>query len=116
MNKVEDLKTKEVYYLPNWVINNPCPVKVFETKNKVQEEDLEVLLVNVFANKTFKVKVANTITIEHLKEIFCKTANLKVEEYRIRFLYKGQELKGNMSLATAEVKSGERIQAALIKL
>ena len=112
---VEQLSTTEIFVLPNWVINDPCPVKVFEEKTETEEMTVDVQLIHVFENKTFNLKSSNKITIDKVKEFFMKEAGLDEDSFRLRFLYKGQELKDSVSLEATEFKTGDRIQVAVIK-
>ena len=81
-----------------------------------EEKIINLELLYVFKNTNHKVKVSNKITGLELKKIFCQLENIDVNQYRIRLLAKGQELKNDSQLCLFNIVEGDKIQVSSINL
>jgi len=112
-----DPYTGVVYNIPNYCITDPVYKKQFD-KEMLKKEDkiINLQFLYIFKNKIHDLKVNNKTTGLELKELFCKLENIEMNDYKIRLLAKGQELKNDSQLCLFNIIDGDKIQVSCVKL
>lgn len=64
----------------------------------------------------YELTILNTKTGADLKEHFCKEENLTREEYKIRLLYKGQEIQDSDLLSIYNFDNHPQVQVSCNKI
>jgi len=106
-----------VYNIPNYCITDPTYKKNYNKENLNKEEKkINLELIYVFKNISHHIKVSNKINGFDLKNYFCKLENINIDEYRIRLLTKGQEIKNDIELILLNVDEGDKIQVSCFKI
>ena len=81
-----------------------------------EEKIINLVLIYVFGNINHEVKVSNKITGMEMKDLFCKLENIDINQYQIRLLCKGQELRNDTQLCLFNIVEGDKIQVSCVKL
>jgi hypothetical protein len=83
-----------MYKIPNFIINDPHYEKQLKNEEDyTKKESLHLILYELYLNKKTNIEVMYNITIKELKEKFAESDGFKLEEYRVKFLFGGSELK-----------------------
>jgi len=114
---IVDPYTGVVYNIPNFCITDPIYKKQFNKELlQIEEKTIKLELMYVFKNLSHHVKVSNKLTGLDIKNLFCKLENLDINEYKIRLLSKGQEIKNESQLYLFNIDEGDKIQISCIKI
>jgi hypothetical protein len=115
MKSILNPYTGIVYTLPNYIINDPLFKK--ETKEKeVIEKQIKVYLVNVTKDIKHSIKISNKSKGIELKQRFFDHSKYKENEYKIRLLFGGFEIKDDEYLFTYNLESGSIIQISILNI
>lgn len=91
-----------IYNIPNFCIVDPLYEKDYseakKAEGKVMEKPVKVILCNIFKNEEKMFQVSNKIKGSDLKGLYANATEISLDKYRIRLLYKGQEIADDHSL------------------
>lgn len=74
-------------------------------------------MIYVFKNsQKYDIKISNKKTGTDLKDVFIEKEGLKKEEYKIRLLYKGGEIKDTDSLSIYNFDNHPQVQVSCNKI
>ena len=114
---INPLNPNVIYNVPNWCICDPVYVKDFETfknsENLIKEVNVTVILCYVFDNKETAIKISNKAKGKDLKRIYSQMENKPLEKYRLRLLFKGQEIQDEHSLFYHNIENQSRIHVSI---
>lgn len=114
--RVIDMNTGIEYRIPNWVVSDVENDKLIDynkiavTKNKQPETKIEILL------DKFKVKISNKAKGKNLKDIYLNEMKLSPDEYKVRIIHSGKEIKDDHELCYHDVQNQARLLVSLNKL
>jgi hypothetical protein len=110
-------ETNYIYHLPNFVINDPYLEKELCEAKKNENETLNVYMYDLYENKKIKVNLNFFMTGIDLKNIFKKNClNGDENNYKIRLLFGGSEIKDEQTLSQHKVEDGYTIQVMKNKI
>jgi uncharacterized ubiquitin-like protein YukD len=113
---VVDPYSGAIFNIPNFCIGDPLfKRKIYDNLPKA-EKIIKVELIFVFKNTTHHLKISNKSSGNDIKEMFCKLENLQIDQYQIRLLSKGQEIKNDSLLCMYNIEDGDKIQVSCRKL
>jgi hypothetical protein len=72
-------------------------------------------LINVFEQLKHSVKISNNALGSELKEMVMKKEEKDINEYRVRLLYKGHEIRDNEFLRNYKFEASSQIQISVTK-
>jgi hypothetical protein len=67
-------------------------------------------------NKDYHFSVSNKIKGSELKQIYSNTQNIPLDKYRLRLLYKGQEITDSHSLVFHNIDDNAKIHISIAKM
>jgi hypothetical protein len=109
-----------IYNIPNFCIVDPIFEKDFITpknkEDKIIDKNITIFLNYVFNNEEYSFSVSHKIKGKELKELYSETAKKPLTNYRIRLLFKGQEINDNHSLFYHNIQSKDHIQVSIAEL
>jgi hypothetical protein len=110
-------ETNYIYHLPNFVVNDPYHEKELSEAKKNENETLNVYMYDLYDNKKIKVNLNFFMTGKDLKDIFKKNClNGDENNYKIRLLFGGSEIKDEQTLNQHKVEDGYTIQVMKNKM
>ena len=109
-----------VFKVPNYCICDPVferdYEKIKEENKDIAEEKIVVLLYYLAQNKTIKIHATNRSKVSKLKEAFAKKMDMDLNKYKIRMLFRGQELLDENRLCYNKVENMSKIQVMANKI
>ena len=109
-----------VFKVPNYCICDPVferdYEKIKEENKDIAEEKIVVLLYYLAENKTIKIHATNKSKVIKLKEAFAKKMDFDLNKYKIRMLFRGQELLDENRLCYNKVENMSKIQVMANKI
>ena len=109
-----------VFKVPNYCICDPVferdYEKIKEENKDIAEEKIVVLLYYLAQNKTIKIHATNKSKVIKLKEAFAKRMDFDLNKYKIRMLFRGQELLDENRLCYNKVENMSKIQVMANKI
>jgi hypothetical protein len=109
-----------VFKVPNYCICDPVferdYEKIKEENKDIAEEKIVVLLYYLAQNKTIKIHATNKSKVIKLKEAFAKKMDFDLNKYKIRMLFRGQELLDENRLCYNKVENMSKIQVMANKI
>ena len=109
-----------VFKVPNNCICDPVferdYEKIKEENKDIAEEKIVVLLYYLAQNKTIKIHATNKSKVIKLKEAFAKKMDFDLNKYKIRMLFRGQELLDENRLCYNKVENMSKIQVMANKI
>ena len=109
-----------VFKVPNYCICDPVferdYEKIKEENKDIAEEIIVVLLYYLAQNKTIKIHATNKSKVIKLKEAFAKKMDFDLNKYKIRMLFRGQELLDENRLCYNKVENMSKIQVMANKI
>ena len=109
-----------VFKVPNYCICDPVferdYEKIKEENKDIAEEKIVVLLYYLAQNKTIKIHATNKSKVIKLKEAFAKKMDFDLNKYKIRMLFRGQELLDENRLCYNKVENMSKIQVMVNKI
>jgi hypothetical protein len=109
-----------VFKVPNYCICDPVferdYEKIKEENKDIAEEKIVVLLYYLAQNKTIKIHATNKSKVIKLKEAFAKKMDFDLNKYKIRMLFRGQELLDENKLCYNKVENMSKIQVMANKI
>jgi hypothetical protein len=111
---------KFIYNIPNFCIVDPIYEKDFSSpkneENNIEEKKINVFLKYIFNNEEHSFNVSNKIKGIELKDLYSKKANKPLTNYKIRLLFKGQEIKDDHSVFYHNIENDSQIQVSIAEL
>jgi hypothetical protein len=106
-----------VFKTPNYCINDPFFEKHLEEKEDNHGNiQIDIHLYDLYENKTFNTNISNNISGKELKAKFAELANLNIEEYKLRLLFGGVEIKEENFIYQYKIENGYTVQIMKTKL
>jgi hypothetical protein len=109
-----------IYNVPNFCICDPVHEKDFtefeKAEDQIKEKNFQIIICYVFNNKETKINVTNKTTGKELKELYAQNENISLDKFRLRLLYKGQEIKDEHALFYHKVEENCRMQVSIAEL
>lgn len=93
VNRLRD-SNNNIYKIPNFIINDPHFEKQLKNEEEyTKKENLKLILYELYNNKKTSVEVMYNTTIKELKLKYSELDQFNLNEYKIKFLFGGSELK-----------------------
>jgi hypothetical protein len=73
-------------------------------------------VINVFEQKKHVISISNLSSGHDLKELILKEEDKDINQYRIRLLYKGHEIRDQEMLRNFKFETNSQIQMSVTKL
>lgn len=108
------------YNIPNFCLVDPVYEKDFSpSKNiesKIKEMTITVIVCYIFKCEENSITLSNKSKGKDLKKMYSELKNLPLDKYRLRLLFKGQEIQDDHSLFYHNVENNARIQVSIAEL
>ena len=109
-----------VFKVPNYCICDPVFERDYnqiKEKNKdIEEVKIKIILYYLAENKNIELETTNKTVVKEIKEAFCQKMNFDLNSYKIRLLYRGQELLDDNLLCYNNVEDMSKIQVMANKI
>jgi hypothetical protein len=109
-----------VFKVPNYCICDPVFERDYnqiKEKNKdIEEVKIKIILYYLAENKNIELETTNKTVVKEIKEAFCQKMNFDLNSYKIRLLYRGQELLDDNLLCYNNVEDMSKIQVMVNKI
>ena len=109
-----------IFKIPNYCVCDPVYEvdydKMKEKYSNVETEKLKIILYYVAKNKDVKLHVTNKTKVKKVKEAFAKNMEIDLTKYKVRLLYKGQELLDDNLLCYNDVEDMCKIQVMVSEI
>jgi hypothetical protein len=117
-------KNEILFKIPNFCICDPIFERNYDdikNKNENISEKNIVIIICYFDNKNEKKEkkienITNKTKVEEVKKIFADKVGINIDEYKIRFFYKGFELLDENLLWYDNVDNMAKIQCTITKI
>lgn len=77
---------------------------------------MKINVYDLYKNIKLQVKISNLATGGELKEVLCGIKKINTDEYKIRLVFSGCEIKNDEMLYQYKIKEGSLVQAMIFKL
>jgi hypothetical protein len=124
LNLIRDSNNK-IYKIPNFCINDPYFEKNINQHANEGDSEInidvrlikkQIYLYDLYENKKSKHTVSNHMTGEDLKKFFLESSGINPEEYRIKLLFGGSEIKDEHYLYQHGLKNDYTVQISKVKI
>lgn len=104
-----------IFKVPNFCICDPIFERNYDAL-KIQYKDLKekqitIIIYYLEKNKNIRIETTNKERIKNIKKNFADKINIKLDDYKIRFIYKGLELLDENLLCYNGVENMSKIHA-----
>jgi hypothetical protein len=115
---VEINKQDVIYNVPNFCICDPVFEKDFNVcqGNEINESVFNVTVIYVFESRETELSVTGKTLGRDLKKLYADKHSLPADKFRLRLLYKGQEILDDHPLFYHKVTRNSKIQVSIAEL
>jgi len=116
INTIQD-NDGNTYKVPNFCINQPFFEKEIQNTpaEAIETKDLHLYMYDLYSNKKYDINVNNKVLCSDIKGIFSKLAEITEEEYKLRFIFGGTELKDEHFIYQYKIDNEYTIQVYKMK-
>ena len=102
------------FRVPNFCITDPMFERDYDTIKKQcekeSEKNIKIICYYLQKNKNIKLDVTNKYKVIDVKKMFADKVGISLDNYKIRFLFKGQELNDENLLCYNGIENDSKIQ------
>lgn len=106
-----------IFRVPNYCICDPLYERDYETlKNNlknIQEKKIHIICFYLDKNINVELDVTNKMKVKDIKTLFANNINVDTQKFKIRFLFKGQELIDDNLLCYNNIDNMSKIQVMI---
>jgi hypothetical protein len=119
INKCKDNESN-IYNIPNFCINDPFFEKEILPEHELDFKNpdlkIKINLYDLYANKTTHTTMPSNITGLGIKQLYADLESINIDEYKIRLLFGGGEIKDEEFLYQHKIHDDYTIQVIKNKL
>jgi hypothetical protein len=107
-----------IYNVPNFCICDPIFEKDFTTckEDEINQSVFNVIIVYVFESRETQLSVTGKTLGKDLKRLYADKHSLSLDKFRLRMLFKGQEIIDDHPLFYHKIENNSKIQVSIADL
>jgi len=110
----------KIFRVPNFCVTDPMFERDYENLKKIhakeREKNIKITCFYMMMNKNISLDVTNKYKVIDVKKMFADKMDINMNHYKIRFLFKGQELIDENLLCYNNIENESKIQVMVNKI
>jgi hypothetical protein len=110
----------KIFRVPNFCVTDPMFERDYENLKKIhakdKEKNIKITCFYMMMNKNVALDVTNKNKVIDVKKMFADKMGINMDNYKIRFLFKGQELIDENLLCYNNIENESKIQVMVNKI
>ena len=110
----------KIFRVPNFCVTDPMFERDYENLKKIhakdKEKNIKITCFYMMMNKNVALDVTNKNKVIDVKKMFANKMGINMDNYKIRFLFKGQELIDENLLCYNNIENESKIQVMVNKI
>ena len=111
---------EKIFRVPNFCVTDPMFERDYENLKKIhakeKEKNIKITCFYMMKNKNVTLDVTNKSKVIDVKKMFADKMDINMNHYKIRFLFKGQELIDENLLCYNNIENESKIQVMVNKI
>jgi hypothetical protein len=107
----------KIFRVPNFCVTDPMFERDYDNIKKIcakeKEKNIKIICFYMMKNKNVKLEVSNKNKVIEVKQMFADKIGIDMNHYKIRFLFKGQELIDENLLCYNNIENESKIQVVV---